>query len=714
MSAAGVATSARASALNARGARIALLVAGVAAQFAVMPVLSPGSDLIALVSLLAIGIATVHLPLPKLAPGARAGKFKMTMAPRQAVAIVIIMLGAVVVLGRVNTFDANSKAAALATLLLVVQVAHVLALQTRREAALGCAIVIVMLSVGAAFAGDVTLLFPVLVALPAIAVTAGLLHRGSLMEAADVASTGGVGAIVRACVVPVALATVVGLVVFLVLPNSSHLSAHGRFSSGAGNAPGSGSGASGSAGGARSTSNPGASSLDLRLRGPLSTAAVFEAPASSPTYWQAAIFSDFDGTRWSAAGPLTPWASASNETQTAPADPTQSGTEFSRRYLVRVLASTPLDVVIGPGRPVSYTGPGTVAIDHDGTAYIDGGPAGKTTSDTYEVVSALPGDTSDAALAAASARPPTGAAAALQWRALPPDLPDRVVALAASVTRDSGGRFDAVNAVEDYLRTHEKYTLNSPQPARGEDAVDDFLFVSHVGFCEQFATAAVVMLRSQGIAARLVTGYVGGSLTADPGERVFTGADAHAWVQVFYPGIGWVSSDPTAGSVVQVTSPSTRQRIDASLKRLWHQVPAGRWGALGVIALGCIAGLGLCAVGRRWVRRRRRFAGVDRGLVSDGPILASYLRLDAALHGVERARVPTESLEEFARRLGGVVASRVDVAAAVGLLERETYGVNPPATGESAAAVAVFDRLRLAADSQPVAMLAPAGPRRVN
>ena len=59
-------------------------------------------------------------------------------------------------------------------------------MQTRREAALGCAIVVVLLSVGAAFAGDVTLLLPVMVALPAVAVTAALLHRGSLIDAADV------------------------------------------------------------------------------------------------------------------------------------------------------------------------------------------------------------------------------------------------------------------------------------------------------------------------------------------------------------------------------------------------------------------------------------------------------------------------------------------------------------------------------------------------
>src|SRR5665213_3883935 len=195
-------------AVNARATRISLLIGGAAAQFAVMPLLSGPADAIAFASFLAIGIATIGLPLPKVAAGARPGGFRLSIAPRQATALALIMGGAVLVLARVNTFDADSKAAALTTLLLVVQVSHCLALQTRREAALGCAIVVVLLSVGAAFAGDVTLLIPMLVALPAVAVTTALLHRGSLIEDSDGVSAGGAGSIVRACLAPVAMATV--------------------------------------------------------------------------------------------------------------------------------------------------------------------------------------------------------------------------------------------------------------------------------------------------------------------------------------------------------------------------------------------------------------------------------------------------------------------------------------------------------------------------
>lgn len=687
-----------AAAVNARATRISLLIGGAAAQFAIMPLLSGIAAAFALGSYLTVGLATLRLPLPKVAPGGRSGGFRLTMAPRQATALVIMMVGAVLVLARVNTFDPNSKAAALTTLLLVVQVAHCLALQTRREAALGCAIVVVMLSVGAAFAGDVTLLVPVLIALPAVAVTAALLHRGALIDGADVTSAGGAGSIVRACLTPVALATVLGLVVFLLLPDTGHLRTHARFASASSTSDSppnpAGSGSSGRAG-----SDPGAGAVDLALRGSLSNETVFEAPGNSPAYWQGAIFSEFDGRVWTAHGPFTEWTSGPGATQVAPADSTVQADDVVSTYTVRVLTKTPLDVVLAPGHPTSYLGGGRVINDADGTPHITYSSSAVDAT-TYAVSSTLSKNAANpAASHGADLTDP-------QWLEVPSDLPGRVTSLAAALVANASNRVGAVDAVEGYLRTSEKYNLDSPVPKPGEDAVDDFLFVSHQGFCEQFATAAVIMLRSQGIPARMVTGYVGGDTSVNPGERVFRGSDAHAWVQVFYPGVGWVSSDPTAGAVLQTTVPSLRQRIGTSLTRLWHRMPGGRLGAVLALVLVVVIGTVLSTIGRRWMRRRRRYAGVDRGRVGDGPILAAYLRLDVALRGVERAREPSESLGELAGRLGGFVATPGEVAAAISYLERETYGVDPPSAAESATAIALFDRLRSGAGSQLVAVAA--------
>jgi hypothetical protein len=140
------------------------------------------------------------------------------------------------------------------------------------------------------------------------------------------------------------------------------------------------------------------------------------------------------------------------------------------------------------------------------------------------------------------------------------------------------------------------------------------------------------------------------------------------------------------------------------VKRAWHRLPAGRLGALAIIAVLVAGGALLTAGGRRWGRRRRRRAGVDRGRRGDGPVLAGYLRLDAALMSSHRARDPAETLGELARRLGGLVATSSEVAAAMSCLERESYGVDLPSAAETASAVEVFDRLRSASSSQPVAL----------
>jgi protein-glutamine gamma-glutamyltransferase len=454
--------------------------------------------------------------------------------------------------------------------------------------------------------------------------------------------------------------------------------------------------------GSRSSADPGTGAVDLSLRGPLSTAPVFEVSATAPLYWQGAIFSAYDGRAWLAAGPLQQWdeqATAAGTVQTAPLSAADASHGVVTQYTVNVLSPEPIDAVFGPGSAVTYTGSGRVVEDADGTAHILRGPSAGA---TYEVSVQTPGDTSDAALLGASGADPSSSL----WLSLPTALPSRVGALAASLAAGQQTRLGAVNAVENYLRTHELYNLQSPVPADGEDAVDDFLFLSHQGFCEQFASAAVVMLRTLGIPARLVTGYVDGTLTADKSGRVFSGTDAHAWVQVYYPGIGWVDSDPTAGASTGPRALSARARLGSTLERLWRAIPFGRTGAVvGVLALLPI-GFAFGELGRRWVRRRRRFAGADRGRAGDGPVLASYLRLDVALRRVERARAPAESFGEFAQRLGGVVASATEVAAALAALECETYGRTAPCAEAAASAIDVFDRLRMAAGSQTVAVAA--------
>ncbi|MDQ1485087.1 MAG: protein-glutamine gamma-glutamyltransferase, partial [Actinomycetota bacterium] len=579
----------------------------------------------------------------------------------------------------------------------------------RRDAALGCIVAIVMLAVAAVFGGDVTMLVPLVIALGGIAVTASLLHRGALIDEADVVATLDSRSIVRASVMPVGLATILALVAFLALPGGQALSTHTRFAHG-GASTLNGSQSAGS----RATESPASGLVDLRVRGTLPDTPVFSTDADAPTYWQGATFDRFDGTRWLALGPLVRWRSTTQVTggyvvqqPSAANSASTSPQPADRTDTVQVLSHGPLGVVLSPGSATAYAGPGLVTGDYDGTAHvISNGPMGVPGRAVYSVTSTRPAQQSPDILRAAQGS--DGQVG--EDLAVPAGMPSRVQTLANSLVVGAASRFDAVAAVESYLRSHEKYNLSSPVPAEGADVVDDFLFVSHQGFCEQFATATVMMLRSVGIPARLLTGYAGSDKNVKDGRRVFVASDAHAWVQVWYPGIGWIDTDPTAGATLVNSHPSLRAQIATALKKLWKQMPGGRLGALLAVVLLCVLGWVVSTLGRRWLVRRRRRAAVDRGRRGDGPVLAAYLRLDAVLATVDRARAPAETLGEFARRLGGMTATAADVAAAVACLERESYGVDPPTDAQAAAAADVFDRLRFAARTEAVALArVPAG-----
>lgn len=123
----------------------------------------------------------------------------------------------------------------------------------------------------------------------------------------------------------------------------------------------------------------------------------------------------------------------------------------------------------------------------------------------------------------------------------------RTDALAAQIVSEAGATntFDAAWAIQQYLRATFPYQLNSEETPKGQDAVDFFLFGKKVGRCEEFATSMVVMLRSQGIPARLVSGFRSGTETDALGDFVYRGTQLHTWVEVYFPKLGWIAFEPT-------------------------------------------------------------------------------------------------------------------------------------------------------------------------
>lgn len=134
---------------------------------------------------------------------------------------------------------------------------------------------------------------------------------------------------------------------------------------------------------------------------------------------------------------------------------------------------------------------------------------------------------------------------------LPETLPERVKQLGAEIVGDETNIYKKVKAIEHYLRWGSySYQINNiPYPDEGQDFVDQFLFETREGYCDHFSTSMVVLLRTQGIPARWVKGFAYGEVTSD-GENHHTitvrGKDAHSWVEVFFPGVGWVPFEPTA------------------------------------------------------------------------------------------------------------------------------------------------------------------------
>jgi transglutaminase-like putative cysteine protease len=134
------------------------------------------------------------------------------------------------------------------------------------------------------------------------------------------------------------------------------------------------------------------------------------------------------------------------------------------------------------------------------------------------------------------------------YRSLPPiDL--KISQLASQITASASNDYDKAVAIERYLRTHFGYTLQLPRTTP-RDPLAYFLFERKQGHCEYFASAMAVMLRTIHIPSRMVTGFRTGEFNDLTGQYVVRASNAHAWVEAYFPGYGWISFDPTPpGSV---------------------------------------------------------------------------------------------------------------------------------------------------------------------
>jgi transglutaminase-like putative cysteine protease len=127
---------------------------------------------------------------------------------------------------------------------------------------------------------------------------------------------------------------------------------------------------------------------------------------------------------------------------------------------------------------------------------------------------------------------------------IPAGFPERMTRLAEQISADQTNPFDKAIAITNYLRTNIEYRTRIQPPPFDRDPLDWFLFDYKQGFCNYYASAEVMLLRSIGIPARLVVGYVQGTTEGEKTYRVQEN-DRHAWPEVFFPGVGWVELEPT-------------------------------------------------------------------------------------------------------------------------------------------------------------------------
>jgi hypothetical protein len=154
-----------------------------------------------------------------------------------------------------------------------------------------------------------------------------------------------------------------------------------------------------------------------------------------------------------------------------------------------------------------------------------------------------------------------------------PEDSNRVAELARRVTDQAAIPFEKSSAVLQHLLSNYQYSLDA-DTTRSSHPIDDFLFTRKTGYCEHYATAMVLMLRSIGIPARLVTGFLATEWNEFGGYYTVRQRDAHAWVEVYYPHSGWITMDPTpdTGALPPLSMWESLERIGESLRLHWDRV----------------------------------------------------------------------------------------------------------------------------------------------
>ncbi|GAB3671296.1 transglutaminase family protein [Halopiger thermotolerans] len=254
----------------------------------------------------------------------------------------------------------------------------------------------------------------------------------------------------------------------------------------------------------------------------------FRVESERPSYWRTGVYDRYTGDGWIRTGQTQALEGSS-------LDPPPGQYDTVTQV---VTAETELGVMPAAPHPVGIDGEAA----EDATVSIHGQVRPRTTlleGDSYTVESAVPTPAPGELNAAGTDYPAEIEEYYLQTpESLSPAFEERT----AEITASADTPYETARVVERHLRSSKSYSLEVDRPEG--DVAEAFLLEMDEGYCVYFATTMTQMLRSEGIPARYVTGYTTGEQVGDD-EYVVRGVNAHAWVEVYFPGQGWVPFDPT-------------------------------------------------------------------------------------------------------------------------------------------------------------------------
>jgi transglutaminase-like putative cysteine protease len=301
-----------------------------------------------------------------------------------------------------------------------------------------------------------------------------------------------------------------------------------------------------------------------------------------------------------------------------------------------------------------------------------------------------------------------------RYLALPDNLSNRVRRLALELTATAPTPYERALALEEYLRAIP-YSLDVPRPPRDQDVVEYFLFDLQKGYCDYYATSMAVLARAAGLPARFVIGYAPSPYDYRSGQYIVREAEAHSWVQIYFPGHGWIDFEPTGGrapidrsaeeDVSRASLPTLPSDFDIdsvlAKRQTWLEtMPLWQVLLIGLTGLASLALVGLLTV---W-GSNQRLAGLPvEQLV---PLLESRLERSARFLDIplsvgatplEFQAVLAQRLEHLAEKhpaLQKFKPASTDIARLVEAFIQLRYAPHPVTASESIACIEAWRRLR--------------------